>query len=151
MKVALTTHSFWWKPLSKVLQRRISTLFSCMCAKMGIKTPKCVKWFCLHQCACFFSYCKPSHNPNIGWCDFYVHMPLLSARLIFASMRGYVCMPTLQLRQSRVSIKQKAFPPVSFCNVPWSQNPPLMAKVATLIFSCCLKVRFYRYSVCPGQ
>lgn len=94
--------------------------------------------------------CKPQHNPNIGWRDYYVHMPLLKCAA-YLCQHAWVCVRARPQTTSKQNQHQgKAILPVSFCNVPWSQTP-LMAKVATLIFSCCLKVRFYRYFVCPGQ
>lgn len=37
--------------------------------------------------------CKTSPNLNIGWCHSYVHMPLLSAQLIFVHMRERLHLP----------------------------------------------------------
>lgn len=91
---------------------------------------------------------KTSQNLILGRSHFYFHMPLPSVQLIFVHMREYLHLPILRPLKyvSRAPIKVKAFPPLTFCNVPWSQNLN-----GTLKYSCCSKVRFYRYFVCPEQ
>lgn len=88
---------------------------------------------------------KPQYRPLWLICT---HASAKCAAYLY--QHAWVCVPFHPKTTSKPLQHQgKAFLPVSSRNVPWSQKP-LMAKVATLIFSRCLKVRFYRYFVSPG-